>query len=75
MGVKFLNTTKTSYLIDDVLYSYSTPVAKISGNNLIVDDVKYSRTTSKQITQFANKRSLNKIYQRDLFRERGYIYV
>ena len=66
--VQYLNTTKTSYLIDDVLYSYSTPVAKISGNNLIVDDVKYSRTTSKQITQFANKNCLRKIYQRNLFR-------
>lgn len=67
MSVKFLNTTKTSYLIGDTLYSYSTPVAKVVGNDLIVDDIKYSRTTSKQITMFANKNKLRKVYQQKLF--------
>ena len=65
--VEYLNTTKTSYLIDNVLYSYTTPVAKISGLDLIVDDIKYSRTTSKQITQCANRFGLRKVYQQRLF--------
>lgn len=68
MTVKYLNTTKTSYLIDDVLYSYSTPVAKVVGCDLIVDDIKYSRTTSKQITIMARKYGLRKVYQQKLFK-------
>ena len=67
MKTKFLNTTKTSYLIGDVLYIYTTPVARVIGSDLLVDDVKYSRTTSKQITQFANRNNLRKVYQQKLF--------
>ena len=65
--IKFFNTTKTSYQIDDVVYSYSTPVAKISGNDLLIDDVFYSRTTSKQLGVIANRYGLNKIKVKNLF--------
>ena len=65
--VRYLNTTKTSYIIGNVLYSYSTPVAKISGNDLLVDDVFYSVTTSKQITLASRKLCLNKIRVSNLF--------
>ena len=65
--VRCLNTTKTSYIIENVLYSYSTPVAKISGNDLLVDDVFYSVTTSKQITLASRKLCLNKIRVSNLF--------
>lgn len=44
--IKFLNTTKTSYLVDDVYYS---------------------NTTSKQITQYANKLGLTKKRVKNLF--------
>lgn len=65
--IKFLNTAKTSYLFGDVLYSYETPVAKIDGATLLVDDVYYSRTTSKQITQCAYKLGLTKKRVKNLF--------
>lgn len=65
--IKFLNTTKISYLINDVLYSYKTPVAKVDGATLLVDDVYYSNTTSKQITQCANKLGLIKKRVKNLF--------
>lgn len=65
--VRYLNTTKTSYIIGNVLYSYNTPVAKIIGNDLLVDGVYYSRTTSKQITLASRKLCLNKIRVSNLF--------
>lgn len=64
---RYLNTTKTSYIIGNVLYSYNTPVAKIVGDDLLVDDVYYSRTTSKQITLASRKLCLNKIKVNNLF--------
>lgn len=64
---RYLNTTKTSYLVDDILYSYTTPVAKISGSDLLVDDVYYSVTTSKQITVASRRLGLNKIKVKNLF--------
>lgn len=66
--IRILNSTKTSYLVDDVLYSYKTPVAKISGSELLVDDVYYSVTTSKQITVAANKLGLTKKRVQNLFK-------
>ena len=65
--IKYFNTTKTSFLVDDVLYSYKTPVARVSGSKLLVDDVFYSVTTSKQITIAARKMSLEKQYVKNLF--------
>ena len=65
--IKFLNTTKTSYLVGDILYSYETPVAKVDGATLLVDDVYYSNTTSKQITKCANKLGLTKKRVKNLF--------
>ena len=65
--IRFFNSTKTSYLVDDVLYSYKTPVAKISGSELLVDDVYYSVTTSKQITVAANKLGLTEKRVQNLF--------
>lgn len=65
--IKYLNTTKTSYIIGNVLYSYNTPVAKIVGDDLLVDDVYYSVTTSKQITLASRKLCLNKIKVSNLF--------
>lgn len=65
--IKYFNTTKTSFLVDDVLYSYKTPVAKVRGSELLVDDVFYSVTTSKQITIAANKLGLTKKRVKDLF--------
>lgn len=59
--VRYLNTTKTSYLIDDVLYSYKTPVARIDGDRLLVKDKFYSVTTSKQITIASRKLGLQKV--------------
>lgn len=67
MAIKYLNTTKTSYLDGDVLYSYTTPVARIVGSDLIIDDVYYSHTTSKQITLCARRFALRKVYQQKLF--------
>lgn len=65
--IKYLNTTKTSYIVDDVLYSYDTPVAKIVDDDLLVNDVYYSVTTSKQITLASRKLCLNKIKVSNLF--------
>ena len=65
--IRFFNSTKTSYLVDDVLYSYKTPVAKISGPELLVDDVYYSVTTSKQITIAARKLGLTEKRVQNLF--------
>lgn len=65
--IKFLNASKTSYLVGNVLYSYKTPVAKVDGTTLLVDDVYYSNTTSKQITQCANKLGLTKKRVKNLF--------
>ena len=67
--IKFLNTMRTSYLVGDVLYSYSTPVARIDGATLLVDDVYYSNTTTKQITQCANKLGLTKKRVKNLFQQ------
>lgn len=65
--IKFLNTTRTSYLVDDILYSYETPVAKIDGATLLVDDMYYSVTTSKQISNCAYKLGLIKKRVKNLF--------
>lgn len=65
--ILFFNTTKTSYLVGDVLYSYQTPVAKIEGSKLLVNDVFYSCTTSKQITIAARQLGLEKVRVKDLF--------
>jgi hypothetical protein len=65
--VRYLNTTKTSYLDGDILYSYNTPVAKVVGHELLVDDVYYSVTTSKQITLASRKLCLNKVKVSNLF--------
>lgn len=65
--IKFLNTTKTSYLVNDVLYSYKTPVAKVDGTTLLVDDVYYSVTTSKQIYNCAYKLGLTQKRVKNLF--------
>lgn len=67
MTTKYLNTTKTSYLVDDVLYSYKTPVAIIAGDKLLVDNKFYSVTTSKQITLASRKLGLQKIKRDNLF--------
>lgn len=64
---RFFNTTKTSYLVGNVLFSYQTPVAKIEGSKLLVDDVYYSVTTSKQITIAARQLGLEKVRVKNLF--------
>lgn len=64
--IKYLNTTKTSYLIDDVLYSYKTPVAKIENGLLLVKDKFYSVTTSKQITIASRKLGLQKVKVKEI---------
>ena len=49
------NTSKSPYygdvyvvsIIDDILYSYRTPIAKRTNDGIILNNCKYSSTTSK----------------------------
>jgi hypothetical protein len=57
MKLKPLVTNKTELQLEDraVLFSYQTPVAVlVYGVGLFVTETKYSRTTTKHISQWCN---------------------
>jgi len=58
MQVKSLGANQTEVIVSDVhiLYSYSTPVAAfVPGKGFLATNTKYSRTTSRHISQWTDK--------------------